>query len=356
MDNYFDAFFDEALIYDNVKNNFQRLLSRLGITQKKLGEIIGSSESSISDFCNGKKIPQLRILLRLKQLYKIDIDDFLTGDISMSILDTPADDATVMKSRRYLGSYFVYYFDSGEIGGTDHLSASQSIKYGIIYIYELRNALTTSKFRCSAGLDFSSIDEVKGFADMLAAQSEDTDIEDMLLSDPYGTGANKRAYTGEFVLGKNHVFIELRHQSTDKAMIVFNQCRDGENLTGAVAAFSSVSFGGIEQPVLQYMGISKEPIYLSEEEIQECLMMDCPEIICGDEVDVLIDLFRDLFNKDNPTIAALSDRQIKMLIKAGIQDIVNDLARKNLRRYSKVDFCDDRKWLSLVETAKKRQG
>ncbi len=346
--------FDEEMIQANVSNNFRILLNRLGITQKKLGMLMDVSESSISDFCNAKKVPTLQLLLKLKRLYKIDIDDFLTGDISMSILDTTEDEATVEKTRRYCGMYYIYYFDSGEIGGADHLSAPQSMKYGIIYIYELRNAVTTSKFRCSAGFDFDSVDEVKEFSNRLSAQHYDVDIEDMLLSDRYGTSANKRAYTGEFVLGKSHAFIDLRHSSTDKALLVFNQCREGENFRGAVAAMTSVSVGSTERPVMQYVGIADTPIYLSEEEIQEHLLLDCPEIICGDEVDPLISLLRDLFTGENPTLSALNDRQAKMLVKACMQDVVNELARNNLRRYSKVDFSDDKQWLSFVEKAKER--
>ena len=345
--------YDQAAINSNVQRNFRRLLGELGMTQKEFHEVTGISSPDVSDYYNGKKIPTLGKLLRIKELFKIDLDDFLTGDISMSLSDAPVDDTAVTESRRYLGTYYLCYFDSGEPSGADHLPTDHSVKYGVIFFYELQNTVVPSKFRCSMALDFVSMEAAQRFCNTLTAMPGVADAEHLIIEDPYGSGGRKRAYTGKYVLGKNQVFVSLRHSSGDRMMLIFNRCRDGASFHGALASANSVSFGSTERPAVQYIGISDAPMYLSAEEIQDGLMMGSRDIVCGDEVNSLIDLLKDLYSKENRTLAALSEDMVTMIVKAGVQCTVNELAKNNLSRYCKVDITDDQRWLSTVEKARK---
>ena len=62
---------------DIISANLKKLISQTGTTQKELAEKLGVAPASMSDYCNGRRIPNVEFFLDLKRLYNISIDDFL---------------------------------------------------------------------------------------------------------------------------------------------------------------------------------------------------------------------------------------------------------------------------------------
>ena len=233
--------------------------------------------------------------------------------------------------------------------GDDHRRADEALRYGVLYIYEIHNRVSSSKFRCSACFDFASIDSAVSFVDLQKAQDKTSDAEDLMINDLNAVQYENFAYTGDIRLGKSCVFITLSHDDSDRALMVFSRGKESRKFRGALGTVNFASIGEAPRPVTQNIGISSEPVMLSGEEIEECLLMDCPEIICGDEADELIELLKDLYSSGADSLAALNERRKKAIVKSEIQYLVNGLMRKNLRRCSKIDQSEDERWLEKIK-------
>ena len=53
-----------------------------GITMKKLGELIGVAESTVSLYENGKRQPDYSTLLKLSEIFNVTVDYILGNDSS----------------------------------------------------------------------------------------------------------------------------------------------------------------------------------------------------------------------------------------------------------------------------------
>ena len=75
-----------------MKLRIREIRKRCGLTQKELAEGIGSSESAISQYENGKRQPDYETLLKISDYFGVSVDYLLgTEDISHSSSDPGLD-------------------------------------------------------------------------------------------------------------------------------------------------------------------------------------------------------------------------------------------------------------------------
>lgn len=61
-------------------NRIKELLDEKGITQRKLAELTGMTESAISHYIKGDRIPRGMNLIKIAQALSTTADDLLSGD------------------------------------------------------------------------------------------------------------------------------------------------------------------------------------------------------------------------------------------------------------------------------------
>ena len=98
-----------------ISSNLKRLIAQHKTTQKELANRLGVAAASMTDYCKGRRVPNVEFFVSLKNLYDISIDDFLTKSINPSASTLPVSEAAIDRSmmttyHKYCGIYFVYYF------------------------------------------------------------------------------------------------------------------------------------------------------------------------------------------------------------------------------------------------------
>ena len=63
---------------DIIAKNLVRLRQQAGLTQLKLAEMLNYSDKAVSKWERGESIPDLRVLIRLAEIYHIKVDDIIT--------------------------------------------------------------------------------------------------------------------------------------------------------------------------------------------------------------------------------------------------------------------------------------
>ncbi len=63
-------------------NNLKLLRKRYHFTQERLSFEIGVQNTSISNYESGKSLPELATLLRLREVFHVDLETLIFGDIS----------------------------------------------------------------------------------------------------------------------------------------------------------------------------------------------------------------------------------------------------------------------------------
>ena len=94
-----------------IGSNLRKLIRENGITQKHLAEQLGVAAATMTDYCNGKRVPQATFLVELRKHYGVDLNTFMTSDISTRITScTPAEeslnDSLQNTCRKYCGLYY----------------------------------------------------------------------------------------------------------------------------------------------------------------------------------------------------------------------------------------------------------
>ncbi len=63
---------------DIIAENLVRLRQQAGLTQLKLAEMLNYSDKAVSKWERGESVPDLRVLIRLAEIYHIKVDDIIT--------------------------------------------------------------------------------------------------------------------------------------------------------------------------------------------------------------------------------------------------------------------------------------
>ncbi len=333
---------------DIVSQNIKKFITKHGLTQRELAEKLGITASSMTDYCKGRRMPGTDFLIGLKQLYNIDIDDFLTKDVSPTVSAPVTQDREGSKTEmmdKYCGLYYIYYIDPSPTTGRDVKPPTESLLYGVLFVYkESSSHADNPVYSCAAILGIKDRGKVTEIKEELEKLEESYKVIERI-----GNEFREMAYYGDFELSGNNVFISLRHETTDRALVILNKVTSNKKCyIGGLGTINSVSKGRHHVPVIQYMGFSRYTLTMSGEEIHHSLLLGQPDIKAPAEADELIKLFKALYMDPNHG-SELTEYQKTIMIRSTLERFIKQSLERNVFRYGKVDDEEDDDFYHLVK-------
>ena len=335
-----------------ISSNLKRLISQNKTTQKELAERLGVAAASMTDYCKGRRIPNVEFFVALKNLYDISIDDFLTKSIYPSAGTLPVRESAIDRNmmttyHKYCGLYFVYYFDTSKYKGRDTQPPKDSVLYGVLFIYENPTSLDVPEFSCAAVLGVKSREDITLIKKNLDSVNEPSAIIDFIESKYPNT-----AYYGDFELSQEHAFVSMSHANTDKALLIFHRVDNNKpDYTGGIGTINSVSKGRERAPVVQFMGISRYPLSMSIEEIHHSLLLNYPTFKAESETEEMIRNFKTLYVDSEESGQVFSEYQKSIVVRSTLERYIKKSLERNMFRYGKISERDDDEWYHTIKTA-----
>ena len=332
-----------------VAGNLKKFITKNRLTQRELAEKLGITASSMTDYVKGRRMPGTDFFIALKKLYNIDIDAFLTKDVSptvtASISQNTGDSSKSEMMDKFCGLYYIYYIDPSPTAGRDVKPPTESLLYGILYVYkESSSHIDNPVYSCAAILGIKDRGQVTGIKEELEKLEESYMVIERISLD-----YKEMAYYGDFELSGNNVFISLRHETTDRALVILNKVTSNkECYIGGLGTINSVSKGRHHVPVIQYIGLSRYTLTMSAEEIHHSLLLGEPDIKASAETDELIKLFKALYMDPNRS-SELTEYQKSIMIRSTLERFIKQSLERNVFRYGKVDDDEDDDFYHLVK-------
>lgn len=334
----------KKLIADNLTN----LIKKEKITQQDLAEMVGISKGAMNGYLNTKdsgkatQMPSVGMLVALKNHFGINIDDFLTKELSSEDYNRPeykseAELQLYQMYKKFIGIYTTYYLDTGSYKGRDDHTAGDSLHYGILSIMERKSSVSRSSYECLAIMGFSSKKEV----DLVKREVASFDnTEDLMthVNDKYST----KLYTGIFEIHENFAYITLRHANSDRALIILHcPATNKSSYAGGIGTINSVSKGREKMPTIQFFGISRKTIERSAEEIHQSLLLSYPTFKADKYAPELVKTFKSLYVDKGSDESDQSELQKLITVRANMERYIRESLENNLFRYAKISNRDD---------------
>ena len=339
-----------ADLWKIVPANLKRLIAQNKSSQKKLAQEMNVTESAMSGYCKGKSLPGIEFFVKLKELYGISIDDFLTKYVTpaaVSHQDLSQDNALLDAYRMYCGSYFVYYLNTSKYRGGDDMAPESAIIHGVLYVYENPSALGVPQFSCAAVLGFKEREEAACVKNALDRFAEPADSIHYIEKE-HGDAA----YYGSLEVTHDHAFIRMGDGISDNALLILHHPKTlKKQYIGGLCTINSVSRGRKKDPVVQFMGLSRYPLSLSAEEIHHSLLLDHPSLTAETDAEDLIDTVKRLYCDEGEASASLSERQKTVIVRSNLELIMKKSLEQNIFRYGKISVDDDDDWYHTIKSA-----
>ena len=334
-----------------ISANLKRLIAQNGITQRDLAEQLGVAAASMTDYCKGRRIPNVEFFVSLKNLYNISIDDFLTKSINPSaqalpIRETAIDSNLMATYRKYCGCYYVYYLDTGKYKGRDTQLPKDSVLYGVLYIYENPSSLDVPEFSWAAVLGIKDRENAILIRKTIEDFRDSSEIVEQI-----GNKYPNTAYYGDFELSPDHAFISMRHAGTDRALLIFHRVDSNKSdYTGGIGTVNSISKGRERAPVVQFIGISRYPLSMSIEEIHHSLLLNYPDFKIESETEEMIRNFKALYVDSETSDQGFSEYQKSVVVRSTLERFIRKSLERNMFRYGKVSERDDDEWYHAIKS------
>lgn len=335
-----------------VSANLKKLLLQHGITQKDLSDRTKTAPATINSYINGKSLPSAEFLVALKNLYDISLDDFLTKTINpedyLSSVEIATSDADLKQqsiAQKYFGTYYMYYFDTSHYKGRDSNPPEEALRYGILHIYQEKGPVNSREYSC---ISVIGLDDQK-LTDTIKKEIEAFDSYEGII-DFIGTKYSGAMYHGSFDLGEKFVYLSMEHGDRDKALAIFYKIDSNKKLfRGGIGTINSVSKGREPMPTIQFLGLSRDKILLSAEEIQNALLLQHPNFKVTNEADELISLIKRFYIDDRSSNTELTELQKVVTVRANMERYITDSLKNNHFRYQKASNRDDDEWYHLLK-------
>ena len=334
-------------------SNMLRLLKQTRLTQKEMARKLGVAPASMTDYCKGRRLPNMEFFVALKEQFGISIDEFVTKDLTPSDTLAPPktqvfDQQLLETYKKYCCSQFLYYFDTSKTKGRDIQAPRDSVLYGILYIYENPDSTEVPEFKCAAILGIDDRDEVSRLKSKLDKIKDPGKILEYISSN-----YESAAYYGDFTLSQLYGFVSISHANTDKALLIFHRVDNNKpEIIGGIGTINSVSKGREHVPVVQFIGMSKYPLSMSVEEIHYNLLLDYPSFEADQEmVDEMITNFKALYaDPDGAICKGFSDYEKAIMVKSTLDKYVRTALTRNMFRYGKITgTTDDDQWYHAIK-------
>ena len=351
-------------IRSNISANLNHLIERLGTTREDMADKLRVSAELMDDYCEGRKTPDYGFLLELKDRFEISIDDFISRkdtpeDIYLKQLrlreglNTNADDFRSLfesydpgELKRLAGNYYTYYLDTENYKGKDNNSADASINYGVLSITETTSATGKPVYDVVAMLGKKDRDRIRDLRKALDKTENAGQAINLLID----KGFEKYVYYGRILTSKDHYYLELVHENEDRISIILHRpnTRKPEYI-GGIGTVNSVSRGRQHMPTVQFIGLSRKALNLSEEDIHKAMLLSYPNYHAGQESEELIKTFKNLYMNNENTGFTFNDTQRELLVQSNLERIIKESLTRNLLRYAKVSEIDDDEWYHTIK-------
>lgn len=305
-------------------------------SQKDISQKTGYSASSINNYLSGKSQPSAQFLLKLKDAYKIDIDQFLSTKMDKNNFM-----ASKLNYRKFLGSYIVYYYNSSAYKGKVTSYNYDVLTFGVITIIDDID-YTAPKGIFANGLFMLTRMEAEKYLQTL--ESFNGDIEKIKAF--YKTFQGY--YYGNLEQNAIQLFISLANNN-DKCLIILNNPPSTKKYRGGIGTVNSISRGREQVPCVQYILLSNVPFTIPDGEIYNLLTLGVGDINVKNETNALMDLLTNLYLENQDM--GLNDYQKRKIIEDSIKNIVENAVEANLFRFAKVSNMEDDQYYRLIKDA-----
>ncbi len=311
--------FNNNTIEENVKENLKKLLDCKGLTQKDLAEKLDIQESTLSNYKNGSTMITTNALIKLHEEYDIDINEFLFNRIYFN-------DNNDSKSSFIEGKYYLYYFNTD--GFTSVATDKKPLFYGIINVGDEISGTTK---RVNAILNLESSDEMSGF--------ENSTLNDFEDDEQYGSNY----YWGTVENDSDFYIFILKNKNGKRFVFIVHNPKSQEYIGGS-GTLNSICGGRVDSTAISLIGISREKLNYSDEEIIAALSMESTSVNISEQVDEIYDVCSNLFTEDN-----LIESQVKIILSSAINGTFYDFIQKKLLHYTKDTEIDDDRFYHLIK-------
>lgn len=319
---------------DNFLNNLKCLTEVF--SQKDIAQKTGFSASSINNYLSGKSQPSAMFLLKLKEAYKIDIDQFMTAKI---------DKENFMKQnlsyRKFFGNYIVYYYNSSAYKGKVGSYNYDILTFGVISIIDDKD-ISSPKGTLASGIFMLTRMEAEKYLKVLDSFNGDVEkIKSFYSSFP-------NSYFGNLEQNTTQLFISLKNNN-DQCLIILNNPPSSKKYRGGLGTVNSISRGREHVPCVQYILLSNVSFKVPDGEIYNILSLGVSDINIKNETKELIELIKNLYLSSKPT--GLSEYQQRKIVEDSIENIVQNAVDANLFRFAKVSNMEDDQYYRLIKDA-----
>ena len=318
---------------DNVfSNNLKNYLKENEITQTQFAKSLSVSVASISNYISGVSEPTLSFLLKLKFVYGLNLDSFLTLPLNLEVKQN----LESQNLTRFLGNYLIYYFDSSYYIGRATNTQKNILKFGVVSIFSSGNSLG------SYGCFLANLGKALDLKKDLDKNTENSNIQNIFSSHA------EIVYNGKIETSSTQIFIFLK-SFNDSTLLIFNNPPSNKQYIGGLGTANSVSRGREHMPCIQYIILARNEIDLPQGEIYNLLSLDVADISVHNETEKLIDLFKNLYIKTNENSIKLEEYQKKKIFEDALENIVAENIDTNIFRFGKISAKDDDIFYRLIK-------
>jgi len=326
--------------------NLNRLIQTENLNQSKLGTELGFSVTSINNYLNDVNDPPVSFLLALKKRFHINIDDFLTKVMQQDI--ALSQKQTVVSSKKFLGNYMLYFYQSSAYKGSGFNPVKDPLKYGVLSVYVENGENSNSTYSLVARATFfTSRQEANDF------KKELDELGDYSIEIEQKHQHYEQNYKGTLSSTATQVFISLVSDFyNDRVLVILNNPPSEKAYVGGLGTVNSVSRGREPSPVIQYIILSKYIIDMPDGELYNILNLNVDNIDVRNETMKLLEQFKSLYLDGN---IGLEEYQKNYIMQNNVEHSIVDLIKRNMFYFGKISNREDDKYYRLIMSYKNKE-
>lgn len=328
-------------------DNLETFMDVNNLTANSLAIALDCSEKTINAYKTSRNIADAKRLGRIKTVYDISLDDFLFRKMSPEELIRKNN--SFHRMMHYKGLYIIYYLSTESFKGSETREATESLRYGLIYITESELHKSDTHLECVAvlGIEDKQIlfNLYSKYQNYIDSRDDSALISSMERHNP------DRFYRGQLRVDKDHYYLTLSHLNESVLMIGYAISeQEGRMYRGGLVTVNSVSRGRENAPVLQLAGLSRYFLDCNDEEMEVALHL-CHKIELVDEADKIFEFIKNppgyLNNSDEHR---LKDEQLKAIITADIEYEIRRIIEKRVYHNYKMISSEDNLFYHYLKT------
>lgn len=317
-----------------MKSLFQENLKKLAkiYSQKYIAEKTGFSQASINNYLAKTSEPSIQFLVALKNAFGINVENFL--------FDVYSEESNKGYDK-FVGNYFIYFFNNDSYKGEVHKSLKNTLNYGVLSIYRENPQSNSVKILATFSPDRWKM--IK----LLKECNQSNNFEDLTQWEEGGD----HTYCGDIETNDHSIFINLKcDEIGDNAYIILNNPQTAKTeYQGGMGTVNSVARGREHNPCVQLIIISKKVLDLPEGEIYNTLRLDEYNIRVDDACKDIVDIFKRLYIEQNEISLELTDEQKQSIVKNKLEYHFKNILEANIFRFAKVSNKEDDAIYNLIK-------